>query len=237
MMPNNLIRNQYLSAMGVDVWVARETASFEKLSPDINLDNNQKIEPEKRDISSFDWDELHTAVSQCQQCDLHKTRKNSLLGSGNKQAELFIVGSCPSNEEDNNSLEFVGAEGILLDNILLTLKLSRDDVYTTNLVKCKSQNHRDYSDIEMTECLSYIERQIQLVKPKIIILFGEQTAQFILKTNNTLNILKNSIHNYSNTDILVVVIEHPEQLLSSGSDKKQAWVSLLKIKTVLTPKN
>ena len=235
-MSDNLIRNQYLSAMGIDVWVSRESTTPEYLE-NRETKLNTEIKSITPDIATLDWNALQNEVNQCQLCELCQTRKNSLFGSGNKQAELFIIGSIPNNEEDECGEVFSGLEGKLLENMLSTLKLSRQDVFTTTLVKCKSKNHREFSETEMQKCLPYIERQIELLKPKVLILFGEQTAQFILKTQNKMSALNSSIHNYSDTGILVIVIEHPEQMLTSGADKKQAWQALMKIKTVLTPKN
>ncbi len=235
-MSDNLIRNQYLSAMGIDVWVSRDSTAPEYLD-NSELKLNTEIKSTTTDVASLDWNALQNEVNQCQLCDLHQTRKNSLFGSGNKQAELFIIASIPSREEDDCAEVFSGLEGVLLDNMLSTLRLSRKDVFTTTLVKCRSKNHREFSEIEMQKCLPYIERQIKLVNPKVLILFGEPTAQFILKTQNKMSVLNSSIHNYSDTDILVIVIEHPEQLLTSSADKKQAWQALLKIKTVLSYQN
>ncbi|MFV2059268.1 MAG: uracil-DNA glycosylase [Gammaproteobacteria bacterium] len=232
-MLDNEIRNQYLSAMGIDVWVARDHS----IPVNTVVNDAEEITLKNNDITVLDWQELQNTVTHCSQCYLHKSRINSVFGSGNKQAELFIIGTIPSNEEDIKNQEFIASEGILLDNMLLTLKLTREDVYTTNLVKCKSQGHREFSTTEMASCIAYVNRQIQLVKPKVLILFGEQIAQYILKTENKIDSLTATIHNYDDTDILVIVINHPEQLLLSGDSKKQAWLALMKIKSVLTPKN
>jgi DNA polymerase len=268
-MPNNLTRNQYLSAMGIDVWVTRDTNNLDEQSPDVtNADNSDsdksssneskldinaikklvsdnssndiidkaeiEINADKKDVSHLDWNSLYEFVNQCQDCELLKNRKNCVFGSGNINADLFIVGSSPSLEEDNSGQELIGVEGELLENMLRVLNLTRKDVYSSNLIKCASQNYREFSNLEMQNCQSYIERQINLVNPKVIIIFGEQPAQFILKTDKNLLMLSSQMHDYLDKDILVVVMEHPEQLLKSTEGKRQAMLNLFQIKSVLS---
>jgi len=230
-MTNNLIRNQYLSIMGINVWVERDNIKTQGYTK--NSENKTKVKSELifKDIASLDWNELDNAVNQCQNCNLSKIRKNSVFGSGNKNAKLFIIGSIPNIDEDNKTQVFIGIEGILLDNMLKVLDLSRSDVYTTNILKCKSQNHRQFTNADMDNCFSYLKQQIDLVKPKMLIIFGEQVAQFILKTDKSMATLTTEMYDYNG--ILVFVMEHPEQLLLSGSSKKQAWLSLQQIKTIL----
>jgi len=230
-MTNNLTRNQYLSIMGINVWVERDNLNTQSYTKNSEIKTKAENESILKDIASFDWNELDKTVNECQNCDLFKTRKNSVFGSGNKNAELFIIGSIPNIEEDNKNQVFIGTEGILLDNMLKVLDLSRSDIYTTNILKCKSQNNRLFTNAEMDNCFSYLKRQIDLVKPKVLIIFNEQVAQFILKTNKNMATLITEIYDYNG--ISVIVIEHPEQLLLSGLSKKQAWLSLQKIKTIL----
>ncbi len=246
---NNAIRNQYLSAMGIDVWLSKDGNNVEPISHnDVTLNSEVtsddsaialKVEPNLEtetvniQIEILDWPELTNVVNNCQTCEQLKSRKNCVFGSGNQTAELFIIGSMPSAEESNSAQSFIGAEGVLLDNMLLTLNLTRDKVYTTNLMKCASQSHRQFSNTEMGNCIAHLERQIALVNPKAIIIFGEQVAQFFLKTDKDMPTLTAQLHDYLDKDILVAVIEHPEQLLSSGLSKKHAWLNLLQIKTML----
>ncbi|MFV1983130.1 MAG: uracil-DNA glycosylase [Thiohalomonadales bacterium] len=230
-MTNNLTRNQYLSIMGINVWVERDNINTRSYTKNSELKTKVKSELMLKDITSLDWNELDKTVNQCQNCNLYKTRKNSVFGSGNKNAKLFIIGSIPNIEEDNKSQIFIGTEGILLDNMLKVLDLSRSDVFTTNILKCKSQKHRQFTNAEMDNCFSYLKRQIDLVKPKVLIIFGEQVAQFILKIDKSMTTLITEMYDYNG--ISVIVIKHPEQLLLSGSSKKQAWLSLQKIRTIL----
>ncbi len=261
---DNATRNQYLSAMGIDVWVSKDDnniaqagmnqvnnnqVSIKSISENAVTKNSEltsgdsaialKVEPEFEtetvtiNIESLDWPELTKVVNNCQICEQLNSRTNCVFGAGNQTAELFIVGSMPSIGESNIVNAFIGAEGLLLDNMLLALNLTRDKVYTTNLIKCASQSHRQFSNSEMENCISYLERQIALVNPKVMIIFGEQVAQFILKTDKDMATLTTQLHDYLEKDILVAVIEHPEQLLSSAISKKHAWLNLLQIKTML----
>ncbi|VAW91528.1 hypothetical protein MNBD_GAMMA22-2761 [hydrothermal vent metagenome] len=228
------IRNHYLSTMGIEVWLARDNVDSNDISHDIKLEKKLEKNVDNTAITSFDWNELVTHVSKCERCDLHINRNNSVFGTGNQQADLFVIGAIPNNEEDKAAQEFVGLEGKLLDNMLTVLHLSRKNIYSANLLKCKSQVHREYSNIELTACTAYLEHQIALVNPKVVIILGESLAQFILKTDKSMALLTTQMHDYKNKDILVAVMEHPEQLLLYPEKKRQAWLSLLQVKTVLS---
>jgi len=251
-MSDNLIRDQYLSTMGIEVWVSRDEVPTEHDSLEQKIVNNvvtPELEPSldsnterfdsetEIDINTLNWLELEEAVTQCHRCEYYKNRENTIFGSGNKEADLFIIGTVSNDAEDSGMREFVGAEGILLDNMLAAINLSRKDVYTSNLVKCKSPTQRQFSSVEIEKCIPYLFRQIELVKPKMLLLFGEQVAQFILNTNDDMAILTTNMHDYLNDDCLVVVIEHPEKLLASSANKKQAWLNLIKIKSVISANN
>ncbi len=234
---DNDIRNEYLSAMGIDVWLARDTVdNIVDLDIQSEIKSEKNIDNTSNDvvINNLDWSQLLTQVAQCQNCELHLNKTNNVFGSGNQQADLFVIGAIPNDAEDNAAKEFVGLEGKLLDNMLSVLDLSRNDIFSANLLKCKSQTHRHFSNSELSACVAYLERQIDLVKPKAVIIFGEQIAQFILKTDKSMTVLTTQMHDYSEKDILVVVMDHPEQLLLSPKNKRQAWLSLLQVKTVLS---
>jgi len=254
-MSNNLIRNQYLAMMGIDVWLAREDFNSDDIlidesSKNTNIiqtdlvieSNTQKAEPgihfedqqEEINTDSLDWIELENKVTHCQLCQLHQSRKNSIFGRGNQQADLFIIGSIPSQNEDLQAQEFIDTEGQLLDNMLLQLNLTRNNVYITNFLKCASNNNRQFTNSELEQCYPYLARQIELVKPKVLLLFGESIAQYILKTDKSMSELTSQMHDYLDQDILIVVIEHPEKLLISSSSKKQALLNILSIKAVLS---
>lgn len=221
-MPDNLIRNHYLSAMGIDVWVSRDTIEIESV-------------PVDNDTITQQWEQLENSVTQCQQCEVFKSRKYTGFGNGNKNADLFIIGTM-TNDNDDTTEEFSGSEKLLLDNMLSVLNLTRKNIYTSNIIKCKSQQYRQFSNSEMENCLTYLERQIALVKPKILLIFGEQVAQFILKTDKSIAKLSDEVHDYLNATMVAVVIAHPEQLLLSAESKKQAWSGLLKISSILGKK-
>ncbi len=129
-------------------------------------------------------DILAEQASRCEQCKLCKTRTNVVFGVGNESADLMFVGEAPGEEEDKSGLPFVGRSGNLLSNMLdKCLGLTRDDVYIANVVKCRPPENRDPEPDEVLACIDYLMRQIDLVKPKVVVPLGRVAAQTLLSTD------------------------------------------------------
>jgi len=120
-------------------------------------------------------------VVQCIQCDLHKTRTNVVVGSGNHNADIMFVGEAPGEEEDKQAVPFVGAAGKVLDKMLASIGLKRDDVYICNTVKCRPPQNVDPTDEQKSECSSYLTRQIEAVQPKVIACLGNHATKSIME--------------------------------------------------------
>jgi len=226
---DNALRLQYLEAMGIDVWLPRASVHSEQpLSSEVVTDN---AEPETTASTTDNWNELQAEVANCTKCTLCKTRTQTVFGAGNKQADWMLVGEAPGQHEDEQGLPFVGNAGLLLTEMLRAIGLTREEVFITNILKCRPPNNRDPHADEVESCNEYLQRQQKLIRPKIILAIGRIAAQTLLKTDEPLARLMGKVHTFNNTP--VVVVYHPAYLLRSLPEKRKAWLDLqLAIQTV-----
>ena len=185
----------------------------------IYLDSNTS-EDMPRDKSNK-LDEYLNSIKDCLECPLGKTRKNIVLGMGNPNADIVFVGEAPGKQEDLQGLPFVGRSGKLLDKMLFSINLSRDDVYILNVLKCRPPDNRDPSKMEIEKCEPYLKRQLKIIKPKLIVALGRISAMTILRTKESLTNMRNQIFDYEGIDFLVTY--HPAALLRNPNFKKYAW--------------
>ena len=123
---------------------------------------------------------LHTEVRECRLCALHRARIKAVPGAGDPRAEIMIVGEAPGQKEDQQGLPFVGAAGQLLNQLLGSIGLNRDEVYITNIVKCRPPGNRDPLPEEVASCSAYLDRQVELIRPAVILLLGRHAVQRLL---------------------------------------------------------
>ncbi|MDD2743736.1 MAG: uracil-DNA glycosylase [Rhodocyclaceae bacterium] len=177
-------------------------------------------------VDGLNWPDLSQQVADCRACVLCQQRKQAVLGVGDRQADWLFVGEGPGAEEDVKGEPFVGQAGKLLDNMLAALDLGRDrKVYIANAVKCRPPGNRTPEAAEMTACRPYLERQIALIKPKIIVLLGKAAMYSVLHDDSTLASKRGQRLSYQG--IPVVVTYHPSYLLRNLPDKAKAWEDLL----------
>ncbi len=177
-------------------------------------------------ITGMDWDALEAAVRGCTRCDLHKTRTQGVPGVGDIHAEWLIVGEAPGADEDRQGEPFVGQAGKLLDAMLAGLGLKRgSNVYIANVLKSRPPGNRDPKPEEVAACLPYLERQIDLIRPKLILALGRFAAQSLLLTDTPIGRLRGHVHAYRGVPL--VVTYHPAYLLRNGADKAKAWEDLV----------
>ena len=206
-------RRAYLEALGIDVWVPRdqpETAT-----------NAVAAEASGHDL---DWDALQAAVAGCTRCSLCATRTQTVFGVGNPVAEWMIIGEAPGAEEDRRGEPFVGRAGKLLDEMLRAVGQSRQTAFIANILKCRPPNNRDPKPEESAACRGYLDRQIEVVQPGIILAVGRIAAQLLLASDAPVGRLRGSVHDLGG--IPVVVTYHPAYLLRSPSQKRRAWDDL-----------
>jgi DNA polymerase len=181
---------------------------------------------EKKD----DWqlteslEKLNNLICNCTKCTLHKGRNKFVFGSGNPNADALVIGEGPGAEEDKQGLPFVGRAGKLLTDMLKAIKFERDEVYIGNIVKCRPPENRTPLPEEMDTCLPYLKKQIEIIKPKLILCLGLTAAKGLLKKRESLTNLRGKVFEYEN--IKVVVTYHPAALLRNPNWKKPAWQDL-----------
>jgi len=176
-------------------------------------------------IPTLDWDALSERVRGCRLCRLCEKRTNTVFGVGDRSADWMLIGEAPGEHEDRVGEPFVGQAGKLLDNMLRALTLTREtNVYIANVIKCRPPGNRNPEPDEVARCEPYLQRQVSLVKPKLIVALGRFAAQSLLKTDASISSLRGRVHEYEG--VPVIVTYHPAYLLRSLPDKAKAWADL-----------
>ncbi len=215
---DNTTRLQYLSAMGIDVWVPRTSVESTVM---------QDAAPETKEDS---WEILQAEMRACQQCDLCQSRQQVVIGAGNQQADYLWVTEAPSQEDDQQGSPFADHSGELLTEMLRAMQLSRDEVFITHIVKCRPADDRDPKVQELDACEYYLQRQIALIEPKVIIALGRIAAHKLLQTKAPLAELRETGHEFSG--IPLQTIYHPAYLLRSLTEKSKAWQDMRRALTL-----
>ena len=179
----------------------------------------------RADVAALGWEALEARVAGCEQCRLCEKRTRTVFGVGDREAEWMLIGEAPGENEDKQGEPFVGQAGKLLDSMLRALALARgENVYIANVVKCRPPGNRNPEPDEVARCEPYLQRQVALVKPKLIVALGRVAAQNLLKTDASISSLRGRVHRYEG--VPVIVTYHPAYLLRSLSDKAKAWADL-----------
>ncbi len=241
-------QQEYLNAMGIDVWLPKGAIVVEHAGEEVApaVVEAAAAEPVTTaelpqsalasldtDVSTLDWDALQTCVTECRLCELHKTRTQTVFGVGNRNADWLIIGEAPGADEDRQGEPFVGRAGQLLNSMLQALDLAREDVYIANILKCRPPQNRDPKAEEVAHCMPWLQRQIQLIQPKVILALGRIAAQNLLQTNTSLGRLRGRLHYIDMTPTPVIVTYHPAYLLRSPLEKRKSWEDLLLAKKTL----
>ena len=176
-------------------------------------------------ILRMDWPQLKDSVAGCVACPLHKGRTKTVFGVGDEHASWLFVGEGPGAEEDLRGEPFVGQAGKLLDNMLAAIHLKRGkDVYIANIVKCRPPGNRAPEPLEAAQCEPYLQRQIELIEPKLIVALGKVAAVNLLRREASIASLRGKLHDYRG--IPLIVTYHPAYLLRNLPGKAEAWVDL-----------
>jgi DNA polymerase len=185
--------------------------------------------------SAMGWDELRATVAACRQCGLCEARRQAVLGVGDVNADWLFVGEGPGAEEDQRGEPFVGQAGKLLDNMLAAIGLKRgEDVYIANAVKCRPPENRTPTSEEMAVCRPFLERQIEMIRPRLIVALGRPAAQTLLQTEVKVGAARGRLHDYRG--IPLIVTYHPAYLLRTLPDKAKAWEDLCFMRRTMTLK-
>ena len=188
--------------------------------------------PRQRDgIDTLDWPALRQAVAACQACGLCESRTQTVFGVGNEQAHWMVVGEAPGEQEDRQGEPFVGAAGQLLGRMLAALHITRQAegeaaqrVYIANTLKCRPARNRKPGAEEITQCEPFLARQIELLKPRIILAMGRLPVQALLRSDEPIGRLRGRVHRYQGVPL--VVTYDPAYLLRNQPDKARAWEDL-----------
>ncbi len=211
------LQHEYLVAMGVQPWVARGS---ESVSP--AADTQDPV----ASSTSVEWQALEAEVASCTRCDLHQSRTQTVFGVGNQHADWLIIGEAPGADEDRQGEPFVGRAGLLLNEMLFAAGYKREDVYIANILKCRPPSNRDPGAEEMACCQSYLQQQIALIQPRLILAVGRIAAQGLLQTTTAVGRLRSKTHYYGEQEIPLIVTYHPAYLLRSPLEKRKVWQDL-----------
>lgn len=231
-----LRRNQYLQTMGVDVWVSRRPLAAPL--PEVQVHGPEILEPAPTEVALptavpttqtgvTTWESLRSEVLACTKCSLHGSRTQGVFGVGSREAQWLVVGEAPGAEEDRRGEPFVGRAGHLLDAMLKAIGLSRgSNVYIANVLKSRPPGNRDPKPEEVAACLPYLMRQIELLRPRVMLAVGRIAAQNLLSTDAPLGRLRGKVHHFGELNTPLIVTYHPAYLLRTPSDKRKAWEDL-----------
>lgn len=185
------------------------------------------------DAPILSWEVLTEKIQSCQKCVLHTKRKQAVVGSGDPQAKILIVGEAPGAEEDDKGLPFIGQSGQLLDHILHAIGYNRQQgIYIANVIKCRPPENRTPFKDEIRACQFYLEQQIQLLKPALIIALGKTAGEYLLgEPIKGMAQIRGKVLQYLNTPL--VITYHPSYLLRSSGEKLKAWEDFIFIRNLL----
>jgi len=175
-------------------------------------------------------DELNNMICECQKCQLGATRTRFVFGVGNPKADIVLIGEAPGADEDLRGEPFVGRAGQLLNKILEATGFIREEVFICNILKCRPPGNRNPQPDETEKCRPYLEKQLSLLNPKLILLLGRVAAESLLKTKEPLNKLRGKIHNYKGYKVMVTF--HPAALLRNPNWKRPTWDDMKQFKTL-----
>jgi DNA polymerase len=242
-------QREMLAAMGVRLYDTPHDAVDAAANAERTDDARRRARPvdirrptqdqplERADIAALDWPALRAAVSACRACALCESRTQTVFGVGHERARLMIVGEAPGEQEDLRGEPFVGQAGKLLDNMLRAIGLARDAaaperaVFICNTLKCRPPRNRNPDAAEMAQCAPFLERQIALVQPRLLLAMGRFAAQVLLGTDEAIGRLRGKVH--ERRGVPVVVTYHPAYLLRTLADKARAWDDLCLAASVL----
>jgi DNA polymerase len=244
-------RDALLAEIGIQpIWRLREQGPAREAAPDKPLQAGDSLEPVKyassgglpeephaeslsrqpvvepnAALAGLGWEALGAAVRDCTACGLCKGRKQTVFGVGDRQADWLLVGEGPGAEEDERGEPFVGQAGKLLDAMLGSIGLARgEDVYIANAVKCRPPGNRTPEASEIAACHPFLERQIALIQPRLIIALGRPAAQTLLNTEIKIGAARGRL--FDRQGIPVIVTYHPAYLLRNLEDKAKSWEDL-----------
>jgi uracil-DNA glycosylase family 4 len=218
-----------LAEMGLKVW-GPPASNAPAIEPESPAPVKASSATQDTAVAKMQWPELRAAVENCRACGLCESRRNTVFGVGNPHAHWMIVGEAPGEQEDLKAEPFVGAAGQLLDAMLRALNLTRASdtperqVYIANTLKCRPPGNRNPQPQELERCEPFLQRQLELVQPRLILAMGRFAVQALLRSDEPVGRLRGRVHSYQGVPL--VVTYHPAYLLRNPADKARAWDDL-----------
>ncbi|MGI6701182.1 MAG: uracil-DNA glycosylase [Christensenellales bacterium] len=176
-------------------------------------------------------EELTDIVNNCSKCSLYKTRTNCVVGDGNINSPIMLIGEAPGEQEDLQGKAFVGKSGMLLDKMLMSIGLDRSKVYICNIIKCRPPGNRNPARDEEDACMDYLREQYKIMRPKIVVLLGSVACKAVIKRD--FSIMKNHGEVIKRSEVMFLPTFHPSALLRDPSKKILAWHDLQKLKRLI----
>jgi uracil-DNA glycosylase family 4 len=230
-------RRQYLAALGIEEWRSRACAdeagdavAAGVTAPAVPVAPAAPAVVAPPDVAvpavAADWGGLVGQVRDCVRCALRAGCTQTVFGVGDRNAKWLVVGEAPGAEEDRQGEPFVGRAGQLLNSMLLAIDQPRERVFIANVNKCRPPGNRDPRPEEVAACLPYLHRQIELIKPRIMLAVGRIAAQNLLATDTPIGKLRGKVHRFGAAGTPLVITYHPAYLLRSPGEKRKAWEDL-----------
>jgi len=210
--------------------LAHELALLKELGY-THLDLSAPTQPTENSASTDDWTDLQRIATACTKCRLAKTRTQVVYGVGNPKADLMFIGEAPGRDEDLQGKPFVGRAGALLTDIIKAMKLTRDDVYIANVIKCRPPENRNPEPDELDACRPFIRRQIEMIEPKVIVTLGRFALQSLMEKGFSITAARGSWLDYNGVKVMPTY--HPAYLLRNPAAKKEVWQDMKKVMTEL----
>ena len=227
------LRERYLREIGIPVWKRRRAEPAPAPSPRQSAlaDDATAIPAGRADER---WTALAAAVRACTLCPLHATRTQTVFGVGRRDAQLLVIGEAPGADEDRQGEPFVGRAGQLLNAMLHAIGYERAAVYIANILKCRPPNNRDPRPEEASCCTPYLDQQIALIAPRVILAVGRIAGQWLLQSDAPIGRLRGKVYHYGPSRTPLVITYHPAYLLRSPLAKATAWQDLCMVKDLLS---
>jgi DNA polymerase len=221
-------REQYLEALGIELWKPRlrpaAAAPQKPAATPVGEPEAPAAGIEAADEAA--WETLRVAVSGCTRCELCNTRTQTVFGVGNRRAELLVIGEAPGADEDLQGEPFVGRAGQLLNSMLRAMGSPRETVYIANVLKCRPPGNRDPKPAEVASCLPYLQQQVDMIQPRLMLAVGRIAAQNLLATDTPIARLRGHVHRFGTRATPLIVTYHPAYLLRSPGEKRKSWGDL-----------
>jgi len=227
---------EYLKLSGID-YVPKSTpakcgAAYYQLpdqTKELGTGRDKSIKPDEKTLSDIRQD-----MGECKRCGLHKTRSSIVFGAGNNDADLLFVGEAPGRDEDLQGEPFVGKAGKLLSKIIEAIDMRREEVYISNIIKCRPPENRNPLPDEIESCKSFLLQQIKAIRPKIICTLGKFAAQTLLETDAPISTMRGRFHDFRGIPLMPTY--HPAYLLRNPGSKREVWEDIKKVRDLLNNK-